>query len=233
MHKRNSTQKKQAGNILFLILLAVVLFAALSYAVTQSLRGGGQNASKEKAQTFASQLLQHVSLIENTITRAMLVNNIPEYGFDFASLGTLSAANANCTSINCAIYSSKGGGVPDLTIPDWASISSVPNERRADIRLAKILNVGTAKDEVVVKYQKLTQSVCEAINQMLGIADVDITSTSEIWGSSNFYTGTMTSIPDNQGAILGDQLSALVGKKAFCFQHSNEGYTFVYAIVER
>lgn len=233
MHQRHSAKRPQAGNILFLILLAVVLFAALSYAVTQSLRGGGQNASKEKAQTFASQLLQHVSLIENTITRAMLVNNIPEYGFDFASAGTLSTANGTCTSINCTIYSSKGGGVSDFTIPDWASTSSLSNERRADIRLAKVLNVGTAKDEVVIKYQKLTQSVCEAINQMLGIVDVDIASTSEIWGSSNFYTGTMTSIPDNQGAILGDQLAALAGKKAFCFQHSNEGYTFVYAIMER
>lgn len=226
-------RKAEQGNILFLILLVVILFAALSYAVTQSIRGGGKDASPEEASAFASQMIQNVGLIESTMMRAMLVNNIQDYGFDVSGSQSAVAANTTCTATVCRIYTSRGGGVPDLSIPDWASTTSNANFRKAQFQMAKILNIGSSKDELTVKYNYLTQSMCEAINRLLGITDIDIASTAEIWGGYYPYTGTLTSIPDNQGIVLGNELPALANKKAFCFQHVSEGYTFVYAVIER
>lgn len=59
--KKTQTQR---GNVLFLILIAVVLFAALSYAVTQSSRGGGDNVDDEKMRLEAARLLQQGAMIQ-------------------------------------------------------------------------------------------------------------------------------------------------------------------------
>ena len=62
----------QSGNILFLILLAIILFVALSYAVNSGMRGGGKDAGNEKNSLSYSGILQSASLMENSLNRMML-----------------------------------------------------------------------------------------------------------------------------------------------------------------
>lgn len=64
---------KQQGNVLFLILIAVALFAALSYAVTRSTRGGGDTSS-ESAKIRASNIIQVAGYFDAAIDRFMIMN---------------------------------------------------------------------------------------------------------------------------------------------------------------
>jgi len=59
----------KAGNVLFLILIAVALFAALSYAVTSSSRSGTGGVGEDKAKLAASTLLQYAAGVEQKLLR--------------------------------------------------------------------------------------------------------------------------------------------------------------------
>src|ERR1039458_1324840 len=60
---------KESGNVLFLILIAVALFAALSYAVTQSSRSGSTESTGEKSLISSSTLTQYPAGVRTDIIR--------------------------------------------------------------------------------------------------------------------------------------------------------------------
>ncbi len=225
----------QRGNILFLILLAIILFVALSYAVTSGFRNGTPDGiPKEKARSLAAQLLQNVSLIEQTIMRERTVNDVPEWGFDMKGTNVNANMNTTCTANNCRLFAGNGGQIPAILIPDWASTDTTGNigYHSLSLPVAKVLNVGTDNIDLVIKYAFLRREVCEALNSLLGHADIDLANNNEIWGASDTYSGTLTSFPATV-ATLGDQYAVLKGKTSFCFLHSTEGYTFVYTVMTR
>lgn len=106
----------QRGNILFLILLAVVLFAALSYAVTSSMRGGGSDASPEKAQTIATQIINYATMVENTVQRLKVTGcRDTEISFQNNTFAGYTNNNAPADK-HCHVFDPAGGG---MSAPQW------------------------------------------------------------------------------------------------------------------
>lgn len=171
-----SCRLNQRGNVLFLILIAVALFAALSYAVTSSQRGGGKGISDEKVKTGAASIQQYVSLMRASVQRLMLSGCTLE-NLDWrnkhwvringdASPGLLPVPPTPKTG--CAVFSSGGGPVSDsIDFASYASStydSSVPSYRvkggHATIALVSRKDDGSAATDIGLIIYGLDHAVC-------------------------------------------------------------------------
>jgi hypothetical protein len=145
---------KQDGNVLFLILIAVALFAALSYAVTSSSRSSSQGISKEKAKLYSANMLNFATSLENAITR-MRINRHPDYGIDFASINTnTSAANNTCADDTCKIFHVNGGAVAPISFAEdmfdtSLSGASNPSFKKYIFRVMEAIDIGSNEDDLI------------------------------------------------------------------------------------
>lgn len=108
-----------SGNVLFLILIAVALFAALSYAVTQSSKGGGGNISRDKAKLIASEIVQYATQMEQTISRMKLINKCADTQISFENSVVAGYINANAPADKrCHVFDANGGGLSYEDLPE-------------------------------------------------------------------------------------------------------------------
>jgi hypothetical protein len=171
IYKRN--RRNERGNVLFLILIAVALFAALSYAVTQSSRSGGGNANEETNLVRSAAVTQYPASVRTAIIRMMVSSGVDatELEFNYGS-----ALNTCTTTTACVFHPSGGGASPGLATADVMSggVQGIWLYNSA----YQIGGVGlTTGDEsgsdIVAFLPGLSLSVCKKINTDLGIAHTD------------------------------------------------------------
>ncbi len=120
---------KNKGNALFLILIAVALFATLSYAVTQSGRGSG-NVDREQKILAASEILQYAASVDQAIMRLQIINGCGDNEISFENInepGLYINLNAPIDK-SCNIFDQVGGGIR------W---QASPSEIRLDASLGQ------------------------------------------------------------------------------------------------
>lgn len=222
----------EKGNVLFLILIAVVLFAALSYAVTQSSRGGSSAAS-EQADLQASRLMNYSAMVKTAIMRLKLregatVGDI-YYNSDIykrISGSPAPAALGSPADPSLYLFHPDGGGLSEMTFEDIAvDCSSCPT---AYIRPGHMLMawvnaqwLGTSADDAAITFFGMNQGVCEAINRKVGISGIPQTSmpfTSTVIGI-NFDGSPYGATPTTNGQNnLTNGSSGVEGHNMFCIE---------------
>lgn len=160
MERHDKTTKAQSGNVLFLILIAVALFAALSYAVTQSGRGGG-TITKEKLLIDGAQATSVYAGLSAAYNRIYLTAPVKP------RLRTIGFAP--CTSVPSCLWAI------DPTLPMSMRIGGVtypfqvasPNQNRSVYGLGE-----NVLGDNIVWVEGIPDALCAEINRSLGLDPV-------------------------------------------------------------
>lgn len=102
--------RNQYGNALFLILIAVALFAALSYAVTNSGRGGG-GIDREQEKIDEAVKNQCESLVAHTENKMILFNHCSDEDISYELPDGINENPDNPDDTTCFVFHENGGNI--------------------------------------------------------------------------------------------------------------------------
>lgn len=157
------TRNAQNGSALFMILMAVALFAALSFVVSQQ-NDSGQALSSEKVKLLASDVIDMGSKMSDTVAH-MRLNKIDLKKISFENQVMTGYTNPACTVDDCKVFAYAGGGrdwekpTPDVSRgADWGYTGDIA-----------IQNIGTSDADLVAILPNLSITLCNQLNKMVGI----------------------------------------------------------------
>lgn len=203
MSATSSYFRTQKGNVLFMILLAVALFAALSYAVTNSTRSAGGDISKEQLELHVGNILQYSNSVENAIMRMRLRNNCDDSQISFENTTVSGYSNSNAPADKrCHVFDDNGGGAvfvknnPDyidasyagngatLTVsPVYINVWAVGKDSGAtNIGLPTFCSSPPYCSDFLMVIPAIKKEMCLAINRKLGISTVSSDAPPQRWG---------------------------------------------------
>jgi len=235
--------KNQRGNVLFLILIAVALFAALSYAVTQSSRSGG-DSGRETTILNSAQLSQYPNSIRTAVLRQVIDGTtVTAVRFNKpASFGTLG-------SNRLGVFQPEGGGAVYQDAPSDFMADGNPGEWFYNMEF-HVTNIGITDatslngNELIAFLPGVTIDVCQRINLEAGITTTGTASppvTADLSGGSagdydiNMVTsGSDYVLPTTSTELDSTANDLLDGQPFGCFQNTASGdYVYFHVLSER
>lgn len=237
--------KNNSGNVLFLILIAVALFAALSYAVTQSSRGGADNTVKETSAINSAVLGQYAASLRASLQRMATDNH------DLTTLEFNAPADfSNLTSPSVGVFHPSGGGViyelAPFSLVDQQSTN--PTGQWVISMNFEIQGIGTSVssdfdgNDLIAFMVGVRKDVCERVNKGLGISTNPLPKITDQDYSSNMITNLQSYYMDHDYVLPSTELvigagaddTGLAGKAEGCyFEQSGGNYVYYAVLFER
>lgn len=168
--KTNIKRGSEKGNVLFLILIAVALFAALSYVVTQSTRSGSGSTEREKNILSGAQMTQYPTALRTALIR-MVLGGTPLELVKFndpANFGSVA-------SLNHLVFHPQGGGAGYQDGDGTLSASGSSNLVWYFNGNFQVPGIGTTEssgrggNEIIAFLPGISNGICKQTNESMGL----------------------------------------------------------------
>ncbi len=230
-------RRSQSGNVLFYILIAVGLLAALSYAVSQGSRGGNSQISEERARLFAGEIIEHANTLAAAASQLRLRGVAAgSLCFDHAEWGLNDYDHAGCTDNFNRIFHPTGAGIEWTNAPAEAMDTAATPDNLwhfygdNEIELVGTTNGDATSSDLILMVDELSLTVCQKINELLGVTAANTAPPTDTAYGTTRYIGTF-----GYTATIGDEDATLEGQPAACFQKTAAPakYAFYKVLIAR
>lgn len=240
------TPKRHAekGNVLFLILIAVALFAALSYAVTSSSRSGGGDVNKESNLVKSSQITQYPASVRTSIIRMIVSSGVSVDELEFNRPSQF----GNClTGFEDCVFHPSGGNATFVPAPADVVTGSTPQawvfNGENEINLVGTTTGGDAPTsstaDIIAFLPNVQKAICEKINDELGIAggtvpiESNLDVTTEMINTTGAAGGKVGLVSAASGGTIGGDVTTLDSQAFGCFQMPANTYYYYHVLIEQ
>lgn len=241
-YSNRGSMRKQSGNALWFILLAIALLGLLTVLLTRTSATTEETGDNERMTLAVSQLMRFTASVQSTVQN-MLMRGVSESELSFANTlyqlcdGTAmqdDGHNPNCTKPDCEIFGMYGGALNPVKVPDSLveqETCSGSDWKKGNIALnsKRVMGLGSDdNDELTLEVYGLTQQACLKINSMLGIDPVSGDAPVDNSSGGSLFSGTL----GTYGPQIGDESTStgLIGKKAFC-KKDGSAYSFFTVLI--
>ncbi|MEM9470041.1 MAG: hypothetical protein AAF988_07740 [Pseudomonadota bacterium] len=215
----------QSGAVFYYILLAVVLIAGLTYAVSSGNRGNTSFISDEQAKVAAQEIIDYGNTVANAVQKLLLRGcDVTELSFGnnvyMTVDGTLfqpDGHNPNAPADgSCDVYKLTGGNISPWKIPNYALYQWSPpptNSALGTIHTRRSALPGHGElleEELFLQGVYIQNEICKKINDLLGIENPSENvprSSGNVATFNGFFFNTQSRTDDD---------GVLSGKIAFC-----------------
>lgn len=238
-------RQSQAGSAIIIILVAIAMFAALSFAVGNMMRSGSaEKLSEERAELVAGEIIDYARQIKQAVQSIRIASGCDETEISFTQTSGDDYEHSPVARDECKIFHVNGAGVT-YNAPSANANDGSPWEFTGR---ATVYGIGTTNTgancpdcaELIAALYGIPDSVCLAINEQFGESsipqdsgDVNIdrfagayATSSQIDNINGCSTNAVASCPGSAW-----ENSVLWAKPTGCFQEVATGNNVFYQVL--